>query len=356
MRKDCLIINKISLLIKANHLASSSESRVYRKSSLLSYRWSQKQLTKILAKDSNRLYISFFLSLFQNLIRDRRLNQTLKSIIKCHMHLLCQWSCRITSLLTEIIIYLLTTLLWIRINLKSNIALLLCSQCSQKSMRSYPINRIRELKVVSIFCSLWLACLLSFLCYNSSCLEDLSYSFANRCSLTKTLSNNISRSSKSLIHRGNLIVEILLSLLSRIHHLNIKHSVSKWLKSCLFRNCSTCTTLRLIWKINILQLPSLHTVLNLFLELLCKRSCCSDVFYNSDFSLLHFREHISPMANLCDCHFIQATCALFTIPTDKRNCCPILKEVDTVLHLPILNLQALGNTFDINLIHSELIV
>ena len=135
-----------------------------------------------------------------------------------------------------------------------------------------------------------------------------------------------------------------------------EHSIRKWLKSSLFGYSCTSTTFRLIWKIDVLKFPSLNTVLNLLLELICKRTGRRNILNNCSLSLLHIREHIRPMANLCDCHFIQATCTFFTISTDKRNSCPILKEVDTILHLPFLYLQAMGNTCNINLIHSELIV
>ena len=70
MREDCLVIKKITLLIKTHYLTSCPETRIYSQHTLLPHRWSQQKLTKILTENPDGLYISLLLSLLQYLIRD----------------------------------------------------------------------------------------------------------------------------------------------------------------------------------------------------------------------------------------------------------------------------------------------
>ena len=68
MRKDSLIVEKITLLIQTYDLTSGSESRVDSQDALLSYRWRKKKLAKVLSKYPYGLDICLFLCLLDYLI------------------------------------------------------------------------------------------------------------------------------------------------------------------------------------------------------------------------------------------------------------------------------------------------
>ena len=68
MREDCLIVQQIALLIQTDNLAAGSESRVDCKGTLLTDRSRKQKLLKVLAKDSDGLYISPFFSFLVDFI------------------------------------------------------------------------------------------------------------------------------------------------------------------------------------------------------------------------------------------------------------------------------------------------
>ena len=72
-----LMMEKVSMLIKADNLASIPEARVNRHRPLLSDRCRQKELLQVLAKHSNRLKVSLLLELVNDLISYGRLQKTL---------------------------------------------------------------------------------------------------------------------------------------------------------------------------------------------------------------------------------------------------------------------------------------
>ena len=175
MREYSFIMQQIALLVKADHLASCPEARIYRKSPLLSDRWSQKQLAQVFTEDPDGLYVSLLLCFTDDLVRDGRLDQALVGIVKGKMHLLRQRRCRISSFLAEVIIYLLSAFLRIRIYLEGYISLLLCPERSQKPVRSHPVDRIGEIEIIAVFCRFRFAGLLGFLGHDPPGLEYLSY-------------------------------------------------------------------------------------------------------------------------------------------------------------------------------------
>ena len=68
MRENGLMMQKISLSIKAYDLAPCPETRVDCEGALLPYRCSEQELTEILPEDSDRLDIGLLLGLFENFI------------------------------------------------------------------------------------------------------------------------------------------------------------------------------------------------------------------------------------------------------------------------------------------------
>ena len=72
-----------------------------------------------------------------------------------------------------------------------------------------------------------------------------------------------------------------------------------------------------------------------------------------DLTFLHLSEHIRPMAYLRHSHFVKSSGSFLTITAHERNCSSLLEKFGTVLYLPLLYLQSLGNMIDINILHLD---
>ena len=267
------------------------------------------------------------------------------------MQLLSQSRRRIATLLTEIIVNLLTALLRISINLKTDKALLLGPEHSKKPMRSHTLQRFRILEITIIFHSIRTYSLLCSLGHHSSCLENLSESLSYRSCLTQPLCNDITRTRKSRIHILHLIIHKSGSLTHRITNCHRIHLISQGLKPGLLRNSSPGAPLRLIRQINILKFTRLDAIDNLVTQLRSQSPSSLNRLHNGSFSFLHLREHISPMADLSHGHLIEATGTLLPVTADKRYSSPVIKQRDTILHLPVLDLQTLSNIAYIEFFH-----
>ncbi len=68
MRKYDLMVQEVALLVQTDDLAAVAETRVYRHCPFLADRSGEKKLRKVLSKNIDRLYVSLFLSLLDDLI------------------------------------------------------------------------------------------------------------------------------------------------------------------------------------------------------------------------------------------------------------------------------------------------
>ena len=89
MREYDLVVQEVSLLVQTDYLTAVAETRVDRHCPLLAYRSGKQKLREILSENVNRLDVSLFLGLFDNLVGQRWLKQTLISVINgltdfCH--------------------------------------------------------------------------------------------------------------------------------------------------------------------------------------------------------------------------------------------------------------------------------
>ena len=134
------------------------------------------------------------------------------------MHLFCQCRTRITTLLTEIVIELLSALLRICINLQTDISFFLCTKDCKKSVRRDAVKRFRMIEVRFIFLGLRASGLLGHLGNNVSGLEYLTQCLADRSRLTKTFCNDVTGPGKSFLNRRHLFIHKSLSLTCRIHN------------------------------------------------------------------------------------------------------------------------------------------
>ena len=87
MRIDGFVVQEITLCIEAHHLTSSAVSWVDTHYTLLSQRWSQKQLAKIPGKHTDGLFVGLFLAEGCKLRFDARLQESLVSISNSLLHL-----------------------------------------------------------------------------------------------------------------------------------------------------------------------------------------------------------------------------------------------------------------------------
>ena len=65
MRIDDFVMQKISVLIQTDRLASVTESRVYRHCPFLAHRCSEKQLAQVFSENTDRLLVGLQLELLQ---------------------------------------------------------------------------------------------------------------------------------------------------------------------------------------------------------------------------------------------------------------------------------------------------
>ena len=81
MREYDLVVQEVSLLVQTDYLTAVAEAWVNRHCPLLAYRSGKQKLREILSENVNRLDVSLFLGLFDNLVGQRWLKQTLISVI-----------------------------------------------------------------------------------------------------------------------------------------------------------------------------------------------------------------------------------------------------------------------------------
>ena len=148
MRIDDFVMHKISVLIQTDRLASVTESRVYRHCPFLAHRCSEKQLAQVFSENTNRLLVGLQLELLQYFTGDGRFYKTLVGIIYSHTDLLCKFTCRISALLTEVIIYLVSAFLRISVDLHVQPSLRLPSQYRQKPVSRNSRKRFRIIEIV----------------------------------------------------------------------------------------------------------------------------------------------------------------------------------------------------------------
>ena len=117
MRVHNLMMDEFPVFIEANNLASVSESRVDGHCPLLAYRRCKKQLLEVFTEDHDGILIRLLLGLLEDFSSDGRLEKTLVGIIHSHPYLFSKFACRITSLLTKVIVKLIAALFSISIDL-----------------------------------------------------------------------------------------------------------------------------------------------------------------------------------------------------------------------------------------------
>ena len=157
MREYDLVVQEVSLLVQTDYLTAVAEAWVNRHCPLLAYRSGKQKLREILSENVNRLDVSLFLGLFDNLVGQRWLKQTLISVINGLTDLVGKLGTRITMFLTKIIIDLVAAFLRVRIEPYRQKALILSTKYRQKVMRRNPLERHREIEISPILRSLGIA-------------------------------------------------------------------------------------------------------------------------------------------------------------------------------------------------------
>ena len=99
------------MLVKTRYLATVPKARIDSHRPFLAYRRRKQKLRKVFTKDSNRLNISFFLSFFNYLVGNRRVQKALERIVHGHPHQLSQFRSGIAVLLAKVVIHLVAALL-----------------------------------------------------------------------------------------------------------------------------------------------------------------------------------------------------------------------------------------------------
>ena len=157
MREYYLVMQEVSLLVQTDNLAAVAETGINRHCPLLTDRSGKQKLREVLPENVNRLYVSLLLSLLDNLVGQRWLKQTLVGIINGLTDLIRQFRARITMFLTEIVVDLVATFLWISIETDGQKALFLRTQNRQQVVRRNPLQRHREIEISPVLRSLCVA-------------------------------------------------------------------------------------------------------------------------------------------------------------------------------------------------------
>ena len=267
------------------------------------------------------------------------------------MDMLSKRLLRVTSFLTEIIIYLLAAFLRISVDPDCQKTFFLCSQNRKKPMRSNAVDRLAVIKIALVFHRLRTCSLLCRLRNDTACPEYLSQGLTHRCSFAQSFCNDIPCTCESILHRSNLIRDISASFYRRISHSHLPHPVCQWFQSCFLGNGSASAALRLVRKIYILKFTCINTRVNLRLEFIGQCTCLSYRCKHRFLTFFHLSKDIRPMAYLSNRHLIQSAGLLFSVPADERNSSTLLKKRSTVLHLPHLHIQSGSNMPYIYIFH-----
>ena len=109
MREYYIVMQKFSLLIKTDHLASGPEAGVYGHSPLLPYRSGQKQLLEILAENLHGLKVRPFLGGLKGLVLHGWVKKPCKAVFLSQFQLIEQFLLRISFPFVENSVYYLQT-------------------------------------------------------------------------------------------------------------------------------------------------------------------------------------------------------------------------------------------------------
>ena len=140
-------MKKSSLFVKAYNLTSCPEAWINCKDTLLADRRSKEKLTEIFSEYPYGLDISLFLGFLYDFIGNRRFEKPLECIIKGHVNMFCKRGSRISSLLTEVVIYLLAASFRIGIDLHIQESFFRRTQNRKETVRGDTFQRLGIIEI-----------------------------------------------------------------------------------------------------------------------------------------------------------------------------------------------------------------
>ena len=174
---------------------------------------------------------------------------------------------------------------------------------------------------------------------------------ADSLRLRKPLCDDVPRSGKSLLDRGDLLSDIFPRLRLRIGHLDLPHPVRQRLKTLFLRHRGAGSPLRPVWQVKILQLAGHHAILYPAPQLVRQLSLLGDRGKDAILPLLHVRKDIIPVLDLRHSHVVKTSGLLLSVTADERDGVSFLEKLHAVLHLPILHGKGARDVVYVDILH-----
>ena len=197
MRKNCLIVEQVSLCIKTYDLTTCAETRIDTHNAFLTQWRSKKKLFQVTGKDMNSFFISLMLALSGKFSLDARTKQTLVSIGNSCLHLHSSGR----SCFDERTFYARETIGIVgRTNAHTQIALTFASTHSQQTMGCTTSKRLTPIEIVTKFASLSLTCFNNLGTNHGGTFKGSTHSLARTLIFIHTFGYNIARSLQRLVN------------------------------------------------------------------------------------------------------------------------------------------------------------
>ena len=121
-----------------------------------------------------------------------------------------------------------------------------------------------------------------------------------------------------------------------LHHQN----GCQWFQSLLSGYFSTCLSLGLVRKINILQFSSIPTSIDTFLQIGSEFALFLDSLEDSFLALGNFRKFVVPFLDFSNLDFIQSAGRFFAVTADERYGSSPVQERECIFDLSLGNVQS----------------